>query len=87
MRQASALGMSVIVDKANALVEELGAAGPLTRREQDVARLVAAGKTNREIAQELWLSERTAQNHVQHVLTKLGLSNRSQIVAWVTDQE
>ena len=51
-----------------------------------MAGLVAAGKTNREIAQELWLSERTAQNHVQHVLTKLGLSNRSQIVAWVTHQ-
>ena len=52
-----------------------------------MAGLVAAGKTNREIAQELWLSERTAQNHVQHVLTKLGLSNRSQIVAWVNHQE
>ncbi|MGV1009924.1 MAG: response regulator transcription factor [Dermatophilaceae bacterium] len=37
-----------------------------------------------EIAQELGLSERTAQNHVQHVLTKLSLSDRSQIVAWVT---
>lgn len=33
------------------------------------------------------VSERTAQNHVQHVLTKLGLSNRSQIAAWVTRQE
>lgn len=85
-RQASALGMGVIKDKTDALVEELGAAGPLTRREWDVAGLVAAGKTNREIAQELWLSERTAQNHVQHVLTKLGLSNRSQIVAWVAHQ-
>ena len=78
--------MRVIVDKTNALVDVLAAAGPLTRREWDVAGLVAAGKTNREIAGELSLSERTAQNHVQHVLTKLGLSNRSQIVAWVTQQ-
>ena len=85
-RRASVLGMRVIKDKTDARLEELGAAGPLTRREWDVAGLVAAGKTNREIAQELWLSERTAQNHVQHVLTKLGLSNRSQIVAWVTHQ-
>lgn len=85
-RQASALGMGVIKEKTDALVEELATAGPLTRREWDVAGLVAAGKTNREIARELWLSERTAQNHVQHVLTKLGLSNRSQIVAWVTHQ-
>jgi DNA-binding NarL/FixJ family response regulator len=85
-RQASVLGMRVIKNKTDARVEELRAAGPLTRREWDVASLVASGKTNREIAQELWLSERTAQNHVQHVLTKLGLSNRSQIVAWVTRQ-
>jgi DNA-binding CsgD family transcriptional regulator len=85
--QTSALGMGVIAGKADALVEALAAAGPLTRREWQVAGLVAAGKTNREIAQELYLSERTAQNHVQHVLTKLGLSNRSQIAAWVTHQE
>lgn len=86
-QQASALGMGVIVGKADALAEGLAGAGPLTRREWQVAGLVAAGKTNREIAEELYLSERTAQNHVQHVLTKLGLSNRSQIAAWVTRQE
>jgi DNA-binding CsgD family transcriptional regulator len=86
-RRTSALGMGEIAAKADALVEELAAAGPLTRREWEVAGLVAAGKTNREIAQELYLSERTAQNHVQHVLTKLGLSNRSQIAAWMTRQE
>lgn len=86
-QQASALGMGVIAGKADALAEGLAGAGPLTRREWQVAGLVAAGKTNREIAEELYLSERTAQNHVQHVLTKLGLSNRSQIAAWVTRQE
>ncbi|MFC9690021.1 ATP-binding protein [Kribbella sp. NPDC056951] len=87
LRHTSALGMGVIAAKVDALVEELSAAGPLTRREWQVAGLVAAGKTNREIAQELYLSERTAQNHVQHVLTKLGLSNRSQIASWVAHQE
>lgn len=86
-RQTAALGMSVIAAKVDDLVEAIATAGPLTRREWEVAGLVAAGKTNREIAQELYLSERTAQNHVQHVLTKLGLSNRSQIAAWVTRQE
>jgi DNA-binding NarL/FixJ family response regulator len=45
---------------------------------------VAQGRTNREIAARLYLSERTAQNHVQHILTKLDLSNRSQIAVWIT---
>ena len=48
-----------------------------------MAGLVAAGNSNREVASSLFLSERTAQNHVQHILTKLGLSNRSQITSWV----
>src|SRR5205823_1488952 len=47
------------------------AKGPLTGREAEVARLVARGWTNREIAQELVISERTAENHVEHVLNKL----------------
>ncbi len=55
---------------------------PLTPREREVADLVAEGLTNRQIAERLVLSERTAQNHVQHVLTKLGLSNRAQVTAW-----
>ncbi len=45
------------------------------------------GLTNWEIAERLFLSERTAQNHVQHILTKLNLSNRSQIAVWVTGQK
>jgi DNA-binding CsgD family transcriptional regulator len=54
----------------------------LTARELQIAELVAAGKSNREIAAILFLSDRTAQNHVQHILTKLGFSNRSQITSW-----
>ena len=45
---------------------------------------MAQGLTNREIAERLVLSERTAQNHVQHILIKLALSNRSQIAVWFT---
>lgn len=56
--------------------------GPLSARELQVAELVARGLTNRAIAEQLYLSERTAQNHVQHILTKLDLSNRAQITAW-----
>ena len=55
------------------------AAGPLTRREGEIAALVARGLTNRQIAAALHISERTAENHVQHILTKLGLHTRTQI--------
>ena len=55
---------------------------PLSAREQEVAALVAEGLSNRQIAERLFLSERTAQNHVQHILTKLDLSNRAQVAAW-----
>ncbi len=47
-----------------------------------MAHLVAEGLTNRQIAARLVISERTAQNHVQHILTKLGFTTRSQIAAW-----
>jgi DNA-binding CsgD family transcriptional regulator len=56
---------------------------PLTSRERQVAQLVAEGCSNRMIASRLVLSERTAANHVQHILTKLGLTNRTQIGAWM----
>ena len=55
----------------------------LTPREVEVARLVARGLTNKQIGQALFVSERTAENHVQHILIKLGFSNRSQIAAWL----
>lgn len=54
----------------------------LTPREEDVARLVARGLSNREIAAELYVSERTAETHVQHILTKLGFGSRTQIATW-----
>jgi DNA-binding NarL/FixJ family response regulator len=60
---------------------------PLSPREREVAGLVAQGLTNREIAARLVLSERTAQNHVQHILTKLGLPNRGQIAVWMTREQ
>ncbi|MGZ4506540.1 MAG: response regulator transcription factor, partial [Blastococcus sp.] len=63
-----------------------GSAGGLTRREREVAELVADGLTNRAIAQRLYLSERTAANHVQHILDKLALANRSQIASLVSGQ-
>ena len=58
----------------------------LTRRETQVAELVARGKTNREVAESLVISQRTAETHVEHILTKLGFTSRAQIAAWYTDQ-
>jgi DNA-binding CsgD family transcriptional regulator len=85
-KQAAVLGMAPWAERARHLVAQLDEdrGGPLTPREREVAALVAQGLTNREIAGRLYLSERTAQNHVQHILTKLGLPNRSQIAVWAT---
>jgi non-specific serine/threonine protein kinase len=51
---------------------------PLTRREQEVTELIAEGLTNRQIAERLFIAQRTVDTHVGHVLAKLGCSNRSQ---------
>jgi DNA-binding NarL/FixJ family response regulator len=81
--QASALGVVTYGAKADALRRELmPATEPLTRREREIAALVAEGLSNRQIADRLFVSERTAQNHVQHILTKLGLPNRGQVALW-----
>ncbi len=55
---------------------------PLTEREFSVASLVSTGKTNREIADELFLSPKTVSSHVEHILTKLGAARRTEIAAW-----
>jgi DNA-binding CsgD family transcriptional regulator len=60
------------------------AAGPLTAREFEVARLVAEGATNREIAERLVISPKTASAHIEHILSKLGVSRRAEIAAWVS---
>ncbi|MER7476991.1 LuxR C-terminal-related transcriptional regulator [Streptomyces sp. NPDC126510] len=58
----------------------------LTRRETEVAQLVAEGLANQQIADRLVIARRTAEGHVERILGKLGFSNRSQIAAWVTAQ-
>jgi non-specific serine/threonine protein kinase len=58
----------------------------LTGREQDVARLLAAGRSNREIADTLVISEGTVEVHVKHILSKLGLKSRSQVAVWSADE-
>lgn len=59
---------------------------PLTRREYEVATLVSRGLSNREIAGNLVIAQRTAETHVEHILTKLGFNSRVQIAAWIAEQ-
>ena len=88
------------LDRAAAVARGLGTEEPsrtmsaavgdkalLSRRELEVADLVAKGMTDREIAAELVISQRTAESHVQHILTKLGFRSRSQIAAWTVVHE
>ncbi|MHA4850580.1 protein kinase domain-containing protein [Rhodococcus sp. MSC1_016] len=58
----------------------------LTKREQQVAELIAEGLTNKAIAARLVISQRTAQGHVEHILTKLGFTSRTQVAAWVVEE-
>jgi non-specific serine/threonine protein kinase len=58
----------------------------LTRREQEVATLAAEGLSNKDIAARLVISQRTAESHVEHILTKLGFTSRTQIAAWAIQQ-
>lgn len=57
-------------------------ASPLTDRQLEVAHLVTQGMTDRQIAARLVISPRTAESHVEHILTRLGLRNRAEIAAW-----
>jgi DNA-binding CsgD family transcriptional regulator len=62
-------------------------AAPLTERERAVARLIAAGASNPEIAQQLFLSRKTVERHVSNVLKKVGVRNRAQLAAKIAELE
>lgn len=82
-REAVGLGMPGPARIAAGLADAVAAAGraadPLTEREREIAGLVAAALTNRQIAERLVLSERTVETHVRHILIKLGAANRTEI--------
>jgi DNA-binding CsgD family transcriptional regulator len=83
-RTASLIGAASLQQRARAVLNTIDAHPSLrlTPREVEVARLVADRLTNREIAERLYLSQRTAQNHVQHILDKLDLRSRRDVAAW-----
>ena len=62
------------------------AAGILTARQLEVAALVATGRTNRQIARDLGISEKTAELHVRNTMQRLGMHNRAAVAAWVGAQ-
>jgi len=82
---AGAAGLAAAADR---LTESFGPARPtapwhpLSEREFEVAQLVAAGRTNRQIADQLVLSPKTVSAHITHILTKLGAARRAEIGAW-----
>jgi DNA-binding CsgD family transcriptional regulator len=83
------LGAGPDLTRVEALAQKVAAApaGRLTAREVEVLRLVAAGKTNRAIATDLFLSEKTVARHVSNIFTKLGLSSRSAATAYAFEHD
>jgi len=86
---ASRLNARVLADRADAI--QRMARGrvateepwrPLTAREFEVARLIAEGLTNAEIADRLDIAPKTASSHVEHILAKLAVTRRAEIAAW-----
>jgi DNA-binding NarL/FixJ family response regulator len=59
----------------------------LTRREVEVLRLIAEGRATREIAEQLFISSKTADNHIQHIYTKLAVTNRAAATRWAVEHE
>ncbi|MFB6532459.1 LuxR C-terminal-related transcriptional regulator [Streptomyces noursei] len=81
-------GARATVDEAMAYVldDAAGVVPGLTRRESQVAELVAEGLTNKDIAARLTIAQRTAENHVERILGKLGLTSRTQLALWTYEQ-
>jgi ATP/maltotriose-dependent transcriptional regulator MalT len=62
-------------------------ANPLTRREREVAALIARGLSNKQIARQLVITDRTVASHVEHILDKLGFASRTQIGIWAVEHD
>ena len=70
-------------EHARAAVATSSPKSSLTQRQREVALLVARGLTNRQIADQLVITERTAGAHIEHILDKMGFSSRTQLGVWV----
>jgi DNA-binding CsgD family transcriptional regulator len=85
--RASSIGALALLAEAESMLTSNRSAPSsdvLTARENEVAALVATGATNRDIAQSLHIAPKTVAAHIEHILTKLGASRRTEIAAWVS---
>ncbi len=81
-----AMTRALFQDQAGKAASRRGEPAALTRRETDIARLLALGYTNRQIADELGLSVRTAETHRANIMGKLGFKSRVELVRWAARQ-
>lgn len=85
--QADAIALCLQEQAPRVVAAVPEARGVLTRRERQIADLIHQGLTNRQIADSLVISTRTAEGHVEHILAKLGFTSRTQVAAWVAEQQ
>ncbi len=89
------LGMRPLMERVQSRVDHLGSArtltpaypGGLSEREVQVLRLIAAGKTNRDIAEALIISPRTVANHVTNILNKTNAANRTEAATYASQHQ
>jgi len=74
-----------LVNKMNELSSQKSSTDNLTQRELEISKLVAEGLSNKEIASKLFITEGTVKNHISSILSKLGLSHRTQIALYVIE--
>jgi non-specific serine/threonine protein kinase len=90
-RVGRSLRLDAALDLATRVVPDPDSGGTgtisLTARQQEVAALVAAGHTNRQIGRELGISEKTAEIHVHNVMARLGVPSRAGVAAWVASRD
>jgi non-specific serine/threonine protein kinase len=84
--EAVTLGLERQDDPAIPAPRSVAADFGLTRREREVAALIAEGLSNREIAARLVVAQRTAEGHVENILSKLGFTSRAQVAGWLAAQ-
>jgi len=78
---------STLPEAAAGPTEPAAPPGALTPRERQIAALIASGRSNKAIAEELYISPATAARHVANILAKLGFKSRTQIAVWAADQQ